>query len=523
MSSNLWKLLEPSLLRNGNHTAWICRQHKGRREIQYQQIHQATLATAQKLRKRGIGAGATVGITAPNGPEWTVAALAAWRIGCMIAPIHIGNSDHEITAQIEAVKPDIMLVHNSSLAHDPRIEITLDSDAESAAAENAIEAADDPQAVAARLYTSGSTGKPKVVRLSHSNLAANVLAAVKIETFDSDDRFISLLPFSHAMGITANVNLPYYAGATLVTPKVLAATEIVATLQEEKITVVIAVPRLFRNVMMGLEKKFSQGGKGLALYRRLLKAAPVGLRQYLNAPLRKRLGGRIKVWVSGGSHLDERITRYYHELGLPLRQGYGLTETAPLACMQDKFDDAPQSVGKPVEQVRARINDPDENDQGEILIKGPNVMLGYEDAGQNAQAFTDGWFKTGDIGHIDDQGRVTLTGRSKRLIVTEAGKNVYPEELETLLERDPMVKEAGVLEVQMKPVCVLAMDGDDPATDARAVLRQYNALVSAHNRITRVAVVEELPRTPLGKIALQELPEIFREYEVGAGSASLPA
>ncbi len=518
MASNLWKLLEPSLLRHGDHTAWICRHHKGRREVQYHQIHQAALTTAQKLRKSGIGPGATVGITAPNGPEWTVAALAAWRVGCMIAPIHIGNSDHEITAQIRAIKPDIMLVHDSSLVHEPRIEITLDRDAEAAAAENTIEPADDPHAVAARIYTSGSTGQPKVVRLSHGNLAANVLAAVKIETFTPDDRFISLLPFSHAMGITANVNLPYYASSTLVTPKVLAATEIVATLKEEKVTVVIAVPRLFRNVMQGLEKKFSEGGKGLAFYRRILKAAPLGLRQYLNAPLRKQLGGRIKVWVSGGSHLDERITRYYHELGFPLRQGYGLTETAPLACIQENFDDAPESVGKPVEHVQARVNDPDESGQGEIWIKGPNVMLGYEDAAQTAQVLEDGWFKTGDIGHIDDQGRITLTGRSKRLIVTEAGKNVYPEELETLLERNPVIKEAGVFEVDMKPVCVLAMNGDNPAADAREALREYNALVSSHNRITRVAVVDELPRTPLGKIALQELPTIFQEHEVGAGN-----
>ncbi len=519
MTSNLWKLIEPSLLRHGDHTAWICRQSEGRREVQYHQIHQAALVTAQKLRKSGIEAGATVGITAPNGPEWTVAALAAWRVGCMIAPIHIGNSDHEINAQIEAIQPDIMLVHDSNLAHEPRMEITLDRDTQLAAAENTIEPADDPNAVAARIYTSGSTGNPKVVRLSHANLSTNVLAAVNIETFDSTDRFISLLPFSHAMGITANVNLPYYSGSTLVTPKVLAATEIVATLQQEKITVVIAVPRLFRNVMLGLEKKFSEGGKALALYRRVLKAAPIGLRQYLNAPLRKRLGGRIKTWVSGGSRLDGQITRYYHDLGFPLRQGYGLTETSPLACIQDNFDDAPESVGKPVQHVQVRVNQPDTSGQGEIWIKGPNIMLGYEDATQTAQAIEDGWFKTGDLGHIDTEGRVTLTGRSKRLIVTEAGKNVYPEELETLLERNPAIKEAGVLEVDMRPVCVLAMDSDNPATDARKVLREYNALVSSHNRITRVAVVEELPRTPLGKIALQELPAIFQQQEVSAANS----
>ena len=351
VSANLWRLIEPSLLKHSGKTAWICRQRKGRRVVRYTEIHRAALTTAHALREAGISAGDTVGITAPNGPEWTVAALAAWRIGAMVAPIHIGNSDHEIAAQIEAVEPDIMLVHESDLEHGRRLEISMSAVQAAIDTENGIDPANDPDAVAVRIYTSGSTGNPKVARLSHGNLAANVLAAMKVESFGSEDRFISLLPFSHAMGITGNVNLPYTVGATLVSPKVLAANEILAALQEEKITVLIAVPRLFRNIMLGLEKKFAEGGKALALYRRILKAAPLRLRQYLNAPLRKKLGGRIKVWVSGGSHLDGEITRYYHDLGFPLRQGYGLTETAPLVCVQENFDSAPESVGRPVENV----------------------------------------------------------------------------------------------------------------------------------------------------------------------------
>ncbi|MGB5707703.1 MAG: class I adenylate-forming enzyme family protein [Arenicellales bacterium] len=514
MPSNLWSLIEPSLKKHADRTAWICRQRHGRREVSYQQILDAALCTAHDLRQAGVEAGDTVGITAPNGPEWTIAALAAFRIGSPIAPIHIGNSDHEIQTQIAAVSPKVMLIHESDLEHDTRIPVTLQSDREKLEAESAIPAADEPTAVAMRIYTSGSTGSPKVVKLSHSNLASNVIAAVNIESFGAEDRFISLLPFSHAMGITGNVNLPYFVGATLVSPKVLAANEILATLQEEKITVVIAVPRLFRNVMLGMEKKFSAGGKGLAMYRKLLKSMPKHMRRYLNAPIRNKLGGNIKIWVSGGSHLDGRISRYYHDLGLPLRQGYGLTETSPLSCVQDNFDDALESVGRPIDQVEVKIVDPDENGNGEVWIKGPNVMIGYEDDTQTSEAMEDGWFKTGDIAKIDDAGRVTLTGRSKRLIVTEAGKNVYPEELETLLERDPMVKEAGVLEAEMKPVCILSMDAEDSAAEARRVLKNFNSLVSKHNQITRFAIVEELPRTPLGKMALQELPGLFHHWEV---------
>ncbi len=514
MTSNLWKLIEPSILLHTNRTAWICREQDGRRVVGYRQIYQAALATAGRLRDQEIGPGATIGITAPNGPEWTIAALAAWRLGCMIAPIHIGNSNHEIAAQIDAVRPDVMMVHDSDLIHDARMEISLAEDPERVAREKSLAAANDPHAVAARLYTSGSTGNPKVVRLSHSNLATNVQAAMKVVPFGPEDRFLSLLPFSHAMGITGNVNLAYFVGATLISPRVLGASEIIASLQEEHISVVIAVPRLFRNVMLGLDKKFSEGGRGMALYRQLLKASPPKLRMYLNAPVRKKLGGKIKVWVSGGSRLDGRITRFYHELGLPLRQGYGLTETSPLACVQDAFDDAPESVGKPVDQVQVRVNRPDEKGQGEIWIKGPNIMLGYENEEQDAAVFEDGWFKTGDLGRLDDQGRVTLTGRIKRLIVTEAGKNVYPEELESLLERNPVVKEAGVFELDSRPACVLAMEGDKVEETARHVITDFNALVSSHNRIVRYAVVDELPRTPLGKVALQKLAAVFGSHEV---------
>ncbi len=141
-------------------------------------------------------------------------------------------------------------------------------------------------------------------------------------------------------------------------------------------------------------------------------------------------------------------------------------------------------------------------------------MLGYAEDAQTAEAVIDGWFKTGDLARIDSQGRVFLTGRSKRLIVTDAGKNVYPEELETWLERDPRIKEAGVLERKEKPVVVLAMEGDDPVDVARDVLKVFNNFVSSHNQIKRFAIVDELPRTPLGKIALEALPEVFTNNEV---------
>ena len=507
---NLWSFIAPSLKKHKKKIAWLVREgKKQKRKVSYNDLEKAALTIAALLRAEGVGVGDTVGVTAPNGPEWAAATLAGWKVGAMVAPIHIGNSEAEIKAQVDAIKPRAMLGFNTIQLTDNQHLISLAADKDAVRAEREIAAPADPQAVALLIYTSGSTGNPKVVKLSHQNLGANALSAINELAADSSDRFISLLPLSHAMGILATMIFPLYVGARIVVPRVIAASEILATISEEKVSIVVAVPRLFRNIMLGLDKKFSDAGGALRAYRKLLEKLPMSLRVHANAPIRNKLGGTIKCWVSGGSHLDGKITEFYHKLGIPLRQGYGLTETSPLVCVQKEFDEAYDSVGKPVLWSEVKIENPDEMGRGELYCRGPNLMLGYGEETQTAEAIIDGWFKTGDLARIDSEGRVFLTGRSKRLIVTEAGKNVYPEELETLLERDPRIKEAGVFERREKPVVVMAMEGDDPVEVARDVLKVFNNFVSSHNQITRFAIVDELPRTPLGKIALQELPEVF--------------
>ena len=482
--------------------------------MSYAELERSALAQATHLRERGVGAGDIVGVMAPNGPEWTAAALATWKLGAIVAPIHIGNSEHDVTQQVRALHPKCILAHG--VKHPPAGADPVQMDAGEAqiARERELAVAVEPDNDAVRLYTSGSTGVPKMVRLSHRNIATNVQAASTLAEIDSSDRFLSLLPFSHAMGLTAVLLLPMYCGSTMVAPKVLAASEILAAMGEERITLIVAVPRLFRNLMHGLEKRFAEGGALMRVYRGILRSVPLRLRCVLNAPIRRHFGGNVKCWISGGSRLDPEITRFFHEIGLPLRQGYGLTETAPVVSVQEEFDPVLEGVGKPLDQVHVTVHDPDASGSGELWVKGPNVMLGYVDEGQTREVMHDGWFKTGDIGRIDARGNVVLTGRSKRLIITEAGKNVYPEELETLLERDAAVKEAAVIEQDMRPVAIIAMQGSADDATVREVLKDFNHLVSQHNRISRFALVDELPRTPLGKIALNELPGLFARSEV---------
>ena len=514
--SDLWSLVEPSLRRHGSRTAWRCRLAGGGcRCYRYRDIYAHTLDFADRLREYGVRAGDTVAILAPNGPQWGTAALAVWRVGARVAPVHPGTSDSEMASQIRALAPRVVLIHGVDrvLPNTLPIELARDSsriDREREAG-HALASPDDE---AVRLYTSGSTGSPKMVRLSHDNIASNVFAALQCADFRRSDRFLSLLPLSHMMEITGGLLVPLRTGATIVLPRVLAATEILAAMAEERISVVIAVPRLFRNIMLGMEKKFRAAGGAMAVYRRVLKALPVFLRTRFNYPIRRRIGGAVHIWISGGSRLDPEITRFFHDLGLPLCQGYGLTETSPLVSVQPVFSTELDSVGNPAQRVEVRIHEPDAQGAGELWVKGPNVMLGYVDEAQTREVMEGDWFRTGDLARIDAQGNIVLTGRSKRLIVTEAGKNVYPEDLEIRLERFEEVTEAAVLEVEMRPAAVLVVDGRGREQTARDVLKRFNCDVSSFNQIARFALVEALPRTPVGKIALKELPAIFATHEI---------
>ena len=520
MPKNLWALAQLGMRRSAKKPAWICREEEDNRIVTHRELRDAALTLADRLRRRGVERGDSVGIIALNGPEFTAGALAVWKIGASLAPLHAGNAEEDIKAQIKALAPKVLLRQQQV---GPALDfagqeclISLLPNSGAIARENAIECEVGGDDLAVRAYTSGSTAAPKIARLSHNNLLSNVRAADNIERFRARDRFISLLPFSHIMGLVGTLLLPLSHGSVMVAPRSLTSSEVVNTLKNEKISVVIAVPKLFRLMMLAMSSRFDKGGDFLRKFLAMIRATPRPLRRFVNGELRRMFGGRIKAWVSGGAHLDENVCAFYHSLGLPLRQGYGLTETSPLTCMQERYSRALGSVGKPIEHVRIKINNPDKDGCGEVWIAGPNVMLGYEDDAQTKAAMSGEWFKSGDLGRIDRNGRLFLTGRLNRVIVTEAGKNVYPEELESLLERQPDVLEAGVVNVDNRPAAVLVMDGDDDDAPQRTrkMLAEFNKQVSSHNRIARFALVGILPRTPLGKTALRELPEVFAKHEV---------
>ena len=513
MAHGIWETLVPSFKSDSSKIAWVCRtKNEGTITYSYGEIHDSVLSTAGRLRQQEISQGDVVALIGPNSPHWGIGALAVMKLGAILSPVHIGNSADDIRQQLEAINPKLILTYQADEKlgdiSTPKLEIDLST--EFTNSESRQPEGNFGSLECLRIYTSGSTGAPKIVRLSHDNVSSNFVACSRIVKLNSKDRFLSLLPLSHTFELVGGMLLPLYCGASIALPKVLTAQEVLDAMQEESVSVVLAVPRLYRNIKLGMEKKFREGSVFLRFYVSLLGALPLPLRRWLNQPLRKKISPKLRYWVSGGSRLDPNIAKFYRKLGISLRQGYGMTETSPVIAVQEAFPENLDSVGYVIDGVQVMIDEPNELGSGEVLVKGQNVMLGYTDDELTKQVMKGEWFRTGDIGRLDSSGNLCLTGRQKRIIVTEAGKNVFPEELETLLERYAEVKEAGIVDIENRPAAVLAMeDAEHSRTKAKDIIKDFNAKASSHNRISSIAVVEELPRTPLGKTALSKLKEVF--------------
>ncbi len=312
-----------------------------------------------------------------------------------------------------------------------------------------IDAEIDENAMDMMLFTSGTTSNSKAVALSHKIICTNIMDIASVLDINKNDTMLSFLPMHHAFECTVGFLYPLYRGAAVAFCEGI--RHIAENLREYKITVMISVPVLFesmyKKLMKGIEKqgKLDKVKKGRRISNALRKMH-IDARKKLFKEIHDILGGKIRLFVSGAAALDVEVERGFNELGFRIVQGYGLTETAPVisAGTDDHYREG--SIGQVFPSLEARIADPDEEGIGEIQVKGPSVMIGYynnEEA--NKQVFTeDGYFRTGDLGHIDKDGYLFISGRKKSVIVLKNGKNVFPEELENLVNRIEGVAESMV-------------------------------------------------------------------------------
>ena len=296
----------------------------------------------------------------------------------------------------------------------------------------------DPDEFKLLIFTSGTTSKSKGVMICNKNLAENVNAVSAYVKILPEDKLFSILPLHHTYESTIGFLVPFANGSSVAICEGL--RYIVPNLQEAKPTILLAVPLLIENLYKKINETIKKSKKenlvnSMIHITNMLKVVSVDVKKKVFKEILDNLGGNLRIIVSAAAPIDSKIGKWIDDIGIKFIQGYGLTETAPIAALTPEYEQAPYaSTGKAVKDTDIKIENPNEDGEGEILIKGPTVMLGYyEDEAETAKVLKDGYFHSGDIGKIDDNGYIYITGRSKNVIVTQNGKNIYPEEIELLL------------------------------------------------------------------------------------------
>jgi len=501
---------------------------EGVTSLTHREVADRAVSLAEMLLGRGIGPTSRVALLACNGPEWGVAYFGVLLTGATLVPLDAKLKDAEIANILRRSAAAVLLTCAANadkaraaagdtcdvvaLDDAPAAEATADGDALARLLERHRPAADDLAVIS---FTSGTTGQPKGIMLTHGNIASNVAIAPSVMDFSPDDNFLSVLPLNHLFEQTLGMVVPFCGGARVTYPQSLNPRVLVEAMRKTRATVAVIVPAVARLFHKRIEAEIAQLSpvkRAMVRAARRVAAATDALGLPLGPVLlrriRKGFGGDMRVFFSGGAALDDQIARLFKHIGLPIMQGYGLSETSPLVSVNTPARSRIGSVGKPIDGVRVKIDPVDGCDDGtgEILVSGPNVMAGYfEDAEATAEVLADGWFRTGDIGRLDADGFLYITGRSKDVIIGESGKNVYPNEIEAEIARRPGVGD----------VCVLGLPADGPNRRHEEIV----ALIIPNGQCSEMdrGAVEEMFRRELrvvrGMLASYKRPNYFMIWD----------
>ena len=369
------------------------------------------------------------------------------------------------------------------------------------------------------IYTSGTTGSPKGVMLSYENMEANIRGvADEVPIFNEQRRTLMLLPVHHVLPLMGSVVAPITRGGGIAISPSMTGPDIMKTLCKGQVAIFIGVPRLWQTLFTGIKKKIDEKWITRALFNLCARVQSRALSRFIFKSVRDKMGGHLDYCVSGGAALDREIGNGLKTLGLDVLEGYGMTETAPIIAFTRPGDYIPGCSGKPLPSVEVKLVN------GELCAKGKNLMLGYYNRPEEtAQVIDeDGFLHTGDLASIDSEGRITITGRTKEIIVLSNGKNVQPNEIEFQLEKyDTFVKEAAVTEDGDQLVAIIvpqeAWAQGKSAADMEQllkenVIRPYNRTVENYKKVMRIVVFEgDLPRTKLDKLQRFKLKDILSE------------
>ena len=506
----------------------------------YTEMSQQVQSLAIRLIQQGTHSGSRVAIVSENRPEWVMTYLGIVTAGGTAVPLDIQLTKQEILSLLEQSGSHMVVASDQtrhlfrSLPPHTRL-ITLDSrtGTEELVYEELVTQGMEeslppvhihPEDIASLLYTSGTTGKPKGVGLTHRNLLSNAQAMVNSGLGSRNDNFLLMLPLHHAYPFMIACLVPLLMGAKVTLLQSLKGPDLVQCVQETQITMLVGVPQVFSMIRRAI---FDQVSRKAPLIRMLVnvflavsgffrRQTGWNLGRLFFKGIHQRLGGSLRLLCSGGAKLEPEVARDFESLGFTILQGYGLTETSPVVTFTPLNKPKLPSVGVPLPGVTVRIANPDAGGIGEIVVNGPNVMAGYDDNPETTgEAIRDGWFYTGDLGYLDHEGYLFLTGRSKEVIVTAGGKNIYPEELEKEYQTSPAIAEICVMSGDLVEegregiYAIILPDFEylktqkllDVPQHLKYELTRIGMTLPPYKRITGISLVKEpLPRTRLGKI-----------------------
>ncbi|MEN8190473.1 MAG: AMP-binding protein [Thermodesulfobacteriota bacterium] len=464
-------------------------------------------------------------ILSENRPEWLYACYAAWKNGSTVIPVDYLSTVEELRYIVEDSSPEVLLCSRerkevvdevaSSVGYEVQVLVIEDLPLEGDPVETSGLADPQVDATALIIYTSGTTGDPKGVMLSFENILANIEAvSVGVPIYNIEERVLLLLPLHHIFPLLGSMAAPLYVGATVAMSPSLSSEDILATMQENRVTIIIGVPRLYRMISQGIVDKINAKAVARFLFSLAEKVQSRFLSKLIFSTVHKKFGGSLKFLVSGGAALDPEVGQTFTTLGFEILEGYGMTESAPMITFTRPGRVTIGSAGTAMNCTTIEIRD------DEIVASGKNIMQGYLNRPEEtAEVLKDGWLYTGDLGRLDEQGRLFVTGRKKEIIVLASGKNLNPVLIEQKLEGlSDCISEVGVfvkddiLQAVIRPDFIKARlqsvhDLDDHFR--YNVIESYNKTVSPYKRLHHLTLVdEELPRTRLSKLRRFQLPEM---------------
>jgi len=424
----------------------------GRRDrISYRQLGEKTKNLAYFISSLGIKKYDRVAIILENRPEWAQVFFALAYIGAVAVPLDPRMSEKDVKnilfdsgARLVFISSETRKIADS-LKDDVSF-VNIEEVKESILPQGFDMTRVEPDDLIVLLYTSGTTDLPKGVMLTHKNLCSNFHSLRKAKIFSPKDTVLSVLPLYHSYSLMTTFIAPVFSGARVVYVPPDWPEKLAGYIKETGTTIFIGVPQIYHMMHSRIMKKLNSAGGLAKLYIKFTTG--LGLARVMFPVVRNAFGKRLRFFISGGAKLDATVARDFIKLGLKISEGYGLTETSPVASLNPVGRAKAGSIGKAVADVEMRIVNPDADGIGEIAIKGPNVMKGYYKKDEKTrEVIKDEWFFSGDLGYADEDGYFYITGRSKEMIVLSSGKNIYPEEIEKHYSNTPYIKEMCVLGV----------------------------------------------------------------------------